>query len=112
MSTIRTPKKNCSSDKKLCTNCAKQPLPLLQRTILKRRQENMLRQRKSRRGSNQYVRELSSEEKERKMDGEQIEKEEDEEDEEESDAEDNITVNLSSTKQMEHCDVLERERKV
>ena len=44
------------------------------------------------------------------MEGEEIEEEKDEKDEEEEcDAEDNITENLSSTNQMEHCDVLERE---
>ena len=41
------------------------------------------------------------------MEGEEIEEEKDEKDEEEEcDAEDNITKNLSSTNQMEHCDVL------
>ena len=44
------------------------------------------------------------------MEGEEIEEEKDEKDEEEEwDAEDNITENLSSTNQMENCDVLEEE---
>ena len=55
----------------------------------------------------QYVRQLSSEEAE--IEGEEIEEEKDEKDEEECDAEDNIIENLSSTNQIEHCDVLEEE---
>ena len=44
------------------------------------------------------------------MEVEEIEEEKDKKDEEEEwDAEDNITENSSSTNQMEHCDVLERE---
>ena len=60
----------------------------------------------------QYVKELTSEEEEEaEMESDEIEEEKDDKDEEEEcDDEDNIRESLSSTNQMEHCDVLEEEK--